>query len=129
LDYLLDTHVLLWLRQNDLRLNRTKWEPVFYSSENKIFFSQISIWEIAIKRSLGKLRLEGDLAEFARDLEGKHRFRLLGLETPQVVRLEKLPRHHGDPFDRMLIAQAIEIGATAVTDDPHWKKYPVKLRW
>jgi len=121
--------VLLWLRQNDLRLHRTKWEPVFYSRENKIFFSQISIWEIAIKRSLGKLRLEGDLAEFARDLEGKHRFRLLGLETPQVVRLEKLPRHHGDPFDRMLIAQAIEIGATAVTDDPHWKKYPVKLRW
>ena len=129
MDYLLDTHVLLWLRQNDPRLNRTKWEPVFYSRENKIFFSQISIWEIAIKRSLGKLRLEGDLAEFARDLEGKHRFRLLGLETPQVVRLEKLPRHHGDPFDRMLIAQAIEIGATAVTDDPHWKKYPVKLRW
>jgi PIN domain nuclease of toxin-antitoxin system len=129
LDYLLDTHVLLWLRQNDLRLNRTKWEPVFYSRENKIFFSQISIWEIAIKRSLGKLRLEGDLAEFVRDLEGKHRFRLLGLETPQVVRLEKLPQHHGDPFDRMLIAQAIEIGATAVTDDPHWKKYPVKLRW
>ena len=59
MDYLLDTHVLLWLRQNDPRLNRAKWEPVFYAKENKIFFSLISIWEIAIKRSLGKLKLEG----------------------------------------------------------------------
>ena len=127
--YLLDTHVLLWWRLDDSRLPVRLNSLLEREGGEEIVFSMVSLWEIAIKRSLGKLKLEGDLGEFARDLEGKHRFRLLGLETPQVVRLEKLPRHHGDPFDRMLIAQAIEIGATAVTDDPHWKKYPVKLRW
>ena len=129
MDYLLDTHVLLWLRENDPRLKRSEWEPIFYSKENRIFFSLVSLWEIAIKRSLGKLKLEGDLGEFALGLEQRHGFRPLNLDTPQLVRLERLPRHHGDPFDRMLIAQTVEIGATAVTDDPHWKKYSVKLRW
>jgi len=125
----LDTHVLLWWRQDDPRLPVRLNALLERRGGEEVLFSLVSIWEIAIKRTLGKLKLEGDLGEFARDLEEKHRFRLLGLETPQVVRLEKLPRLHGDPFDRMLIAQALEIGATAVTDDPHWKKYAVKLRW
>ncbi len=127
--YLIDTHVLLWWRQDDPRLPSRLNELLERRHGEEILFSFVSLWEIAIKRSLGKLKLEGDLGEFALGLEQRHGFRPLNLETPQLVRLERLPRHHGDPFDRMLIAQTVEIGATAVTDDPHWKKYSVKLRW
>ena len=127
--FLLDTHVLLWWRQDDPRLPARLNSLLERRGGEEIYFSLVSLWEIAIKRSLGKLRLDGELGEFARDLQQKHRFRPLGLETQQLARLEKLPRHHGDPFDRMLISQALEMGATAVTDDPHWKKYALKLRW
>ncbi|MCX6935728.1 MAG: type II toxin-antitoxin system VapC family toxin [Verrucomicrobia bacterium] len=127
--YLLDTHVLLWMRENNPRLKRSLWEPIFHSKAHEIYFSLVSLWEIAIKRSMGKLRLEGTLEDFSLSLEARHGFRLLPLEVPHLSRMEKLPREHGDPFDRMLIAQAIEIGATAVTNDPHWKKYQVKIRW
>lgn len=124
--YFLDTHTLLWWRQNDPRLPR-KWDEIFTARENEILFSTISLWEIAIKRATGKLQLEGDLADFARTLESDHGFRHLPLEVTDILRLEKLPTHHRDPFDRLLISQAIEQGAVAVTDDPKWANYPVRV--
>ena len=125
--YLLDTHVLLWLREEDRRLPKQKWEPVFFSGEHEILFSLISIWEIAIKRRIGKLRLDGPTEDFARTLVTELGFRQLPLELHEICRTERLPLHHRDPFDRLLIAQAIEAGATAVTDDPAWRAYPVKV--
>ncbi len=127
--YLLDTHTLIWVRENNRRLSREKWEPIFYSRENEIFFSLASLWEIAIKRGLGKLRLKGELSDFARTLETVHGFHLLSLEATDICRVEKLPPHHRDPFDRILIAQAIEHGAIAVTDDPKWSLYPVRTQF
>lgn len=127
--YLLDTHVLIWMRENDRRLDRTKWEPIFFNGTHEIVFSTVSLWEIAIKRTLGKLTLEGDLADFSQTLESRHGFRKLGLDVPDLCRLEKLPRHHADPFDRLLIAQAIEHGAVAVTNDSKWRPYPVRIEF
>lgn len=127
--YLLDTHVLLWMRDNSPRLNRARWEPILFSGENEVFFSIVSLWEITIKSSIGKLAFEGEIEEFAATLDSYHSFRLLPIEPTHLGRLLKLPEHHGDPFDRLLIAQAIEIGAFAVTDDRNWKAYPVKVRW
>jgi PIN domain nuclease of toxin-antitoxin system len=123
--YLLDTHVLIWMRENDLRLNRRKWEPVFYDKRHTILFSTVSLWEIAIKRGLGKLKLDGDLADFPQTLEVNHGFQRLGIDIPELCRLEKLPQHHADPFDRLLIVQSIEHSAIAVTNDTKWQPYPV----
>jgi PIN domain nuclease of toxin-antitoxin system len=127
--YLLDTHTVLWMRENNPRLNRTKWEPVFYSSDNEILVSIVSLWEMTIKRSLGKLDFEGSLEDFAADLEIKHNFTLLPIAPTDLDRLAALPHHHGDPFDRLLIAQTIENGATAVTNDRNWKQYRCKMQW
>jgi PIN domain nuclease of toxin-antitoxin system len=127
--YLVDTHALIWMRDGNPRMNRAKWEPVFFSKDNEIFFSHVSLWEIAIKRSLGKLDLEGSLEDFERGLLVDYGFSLLPLDVSHFTRLETLPHHHGDPFDRLLIAQAMETGAIAVTDDAAWKKYRVKTRW
>jgi PIN domain nuclease of toxin-antitoxin system len=127
--YFLDTHVLLWMRENDPRLDRKKWEPLLLSGEHEVCFSLASLWEIAIKRSLGKLRLEGSLEEFADTLESVQGFTLIPIEVNHLARLESLAPHHRDPFDRLLIAQAMELGAVVVTDDPVWKKYPVQVTW
>jgi PIN domain nuclease of toxin-antitoxin system len=127
--YLLDTHTLLWMRAGNPRLSRERWEPVFFDPSNEVFFSPVSLWEISIKRSLGKLSLEGSLGDFALSLRESYGFAMLPLEVPHISRLESLPHHHGDPFDRLLIAQAIESGAIAITDDAIWKKYKVKIRW
>lgn len=127
--YLLDTHAVLWMRESNPRLNRNKWESVFYSPENEIFVSMASLWEMTIKRCLGKLDFEGSMEDFAADLEMKHGFHLLPIAPTDLDRLGTLPHHHGDPFDRLLIAQALEHGAIAVTDDRNWKKYRCKVQW
>ena len=126
--YLLDTHTILWWRQDDPRLP-SRLNSVLEDSENEILFSSVSIWEIAIKRSLGKLKLEGTLEDFAKSLQEDHGFIPLPLDIPHFSRLESLPHHHGDPFDRLLISQAMEAGAVAITDDKAWKKYRVKVQW
>lgn len=125
--YLLDTQVLLWWRQDDPRLPH-KWDALLNNcEEHEILFSLVSIWEISIKRAIGKLQLEGATEDFARTLVTEHGFRQLPLELHEICRTEMLPMHHRDPFDRLLIAQAIEAGAIAVTDDTNWKQYSVKV--
>lgn len=127
--YFLDTHVLLWMRENDPRLSISKWEPVFFGGEHEILFSLVSIWEISIKRSIGKLKLDGATEDFARTLVTEHGFRQLPLELHEISRSEQLPMHHRDPFDRLLIAQAMEVDAVAVTNDAHWQKYHVTVEF
>jgi PIN domain nuclease of toxin-antitoxin system len=117
------------MREEDKRLPKEKWEPVFFSGEHEILFSLVSIWEISIKRAISKLRLDGATEDFARTLVTEHGFRQLPMELHEICRTEQLPMHHRDPFDRLLIAQAIEVGATAVTDDPHWRSYPLKVEF
>ncbi len=126
--YLLDTHVLLWWRQDDPRLP-AHWDAILNNSkqEHEIYFSVVSIWEIAIKRTIGKLELQIPTADFARTLESDHRFRQLPLEVHEICRMETLPYHHRDPFDRLLIAQACELSAIAVTDDARWTDYAVQV--
>ena len=127
--YLLDTHVLLWWRADDSRLPH-RLDPILGNPEaNDIVFSVASLWEIAIKRSLEKLDLEIDICDFSQQLQEGHGFRLIGIAPTDLDRLATLPHHHGDPFDRLLIAQALEQGATAITNDRHWKKYRCKVQW
>jgi PIN domain nuclease of toxin-antitoxin system len=105
--YLLDTHTVLWMREGSPRLNRPKWEPIFFSEEHEILVSIASLWEVTIKSSLGKLHLSGSIQNFADDLQYHHGFTLLPIEPAHLTRLAQLPLHHRDPFDRLLIAQAL----------------------
>jgi len=125
---LLDTHTLLWWRADDPRLPH-KLDKLIVDPENEVFFSVVSLWEMAIKRSLGKLEFAGSLAEFAATLRKNQGFSFLALDIPHLERLERLPHRHRDPFDRLLIAQAIELDAVAITNDAAWKGYRVKTRW
>lgn len=127
--YLLDTHVLLWWRADDPRLSH-RWDSILTDTvSHDIIFSMASIWEITIKQALGKLDLDIPPSLFAAQLQENHGFRLINIEPTDLDRLSTLPHHHGDPFDRLLIAQAMEQGAIAVTNDRHWKKYRCKVQW
>jgi PIN domain nuclease of toxin-antitoxin system len=121
--------VLLWWRQDNPRLPH-KWDTVFnQANEHEILFSLVSIWEISIKRRIGKLQIEGATEDFARTLVTEHGFHQIMPELHEICHTEQLPDHHRDPFDRLLIAQALDMDAIAVTDDHRWHDYPVQIEF
>jgi PIN domain nuclease of toxin-antitoxin system len=93
------------------------------TEENEVFVSVISPWEIAIKRAKKRLRAPDDLG----DAVQTHRFQLLPVLLRHTGAIGSMPNHHGDPFDRMLVAQAIVDGLTLVTSDRMLRSYPVSL--
>jgi len=127
--YLLDTHALLWLRANDPRLSRKKWSARLLGKPDEVGVSIAVLWEITIKRSLGKLDFDGSISEFARSMVERLGFRILQVDASHLERLESLEFHHRDPFDRLMIAQALELNATCVTQDRSWSRYPVRVDW
>jgi len=116
---LLDTHVVLWGLTGDPTLGQETLDRLRYDPD--IYLSPVTLWEITIKQHLGKLTGPVDLAERARDMG----FRELPLTSAHAILAGRLPRHHGDPFDRMLIAQATVEGLTLVTRDPEIHRYDV----
>jgi PIN domain nuclease of toxin-antitoxin system len=118
---LLDTNALLWLLAGHHRLGTTTRQRIESASEPLV--SVVSLWEISIKASLGKLDTGTDLrrALWARG------FRRLGIADEHLSVLETLPRHHRDPFDRLLISQAISEKATVVTSNHMFAAYPVDV--
>ncbi|MCH6160701.1 type II toxin-antitoxin system VapC family toxin [Streptomyces marispadix] len=118
---LLDTHVLLWWLDDSPELSDETKELL--RTEPSVHVSAISPWEIAIKQSLGKIRGPEDLAERARDSQ----FTPLPVGAGHGVRAGKLPPHHRDPFDRVLIAQAQIEGMTLVTRDKWMQQYDVQI--
>lgn len=123
MNYLLDTHVFLWVLSNPDRLNAKAVKAV-QDPNHRVFVSAVSAVEISIKSSIGKLKVPDNLRSEIRSrglLE-------LPLQYQHGERLSQLPMHHGDPFDRMLIAQAMVEGLTLVTHDQKIKRYSgVKL--
>ena len=119
---LLDTHVLLWSLAGDDRLG-DRAVDLIEDGRNVVYVSAASIWEISIKRSLGKLRVPGDVptevdaASFVR----------LPISFEHAVEVAALPDLHADPFDRMLIAQARTDRLTLMTDDAVMQRYDVQL--
>jgi PIN domain nuclease of toxin-antitoxin system len=120
--FLLDTHILLWFLENDSKLS-DRVREVITNPENVIFVSAISAWEISIKQSLGKLIAPGNLEEALR-FSG---FEVLSMTLAHGIKVADLPLHHKDPFDRMLIAQALVEGLTIITVDKKFKFYDVPL--
>lgn len=126
---LLDTHALIWIVRDDPALSKTAIKT--FQDADQVFCSVVSIWEIAIKR--GKDPHEFPWPENWRDLLGEEirntGMILLGVEMTHCGLVEHLPRHHKDPFDRMLIAQAQAEGLTILTKDPEFQKYGVPVIW
>jgi len=125
---LLDTHALLWFIGDDPQLSTTARENIENPAHEK-FVSAASLWEIAVKLSLEKLKLPRAFNEvFPQQLE-VNGFELLPISCAQLNQLAALPFHHRDPFDRLLIAQALAEGMTLVTRDPAFSKYSEKILW
>lgn len=122
---LLDTHVLLWCLRGDRRLDR-KTAALLRSPATDVFFSAASVWELAIKASLGKFRGELDELLGALAAEG---FTELPVAARHAVEVSSLPFHHRDPFDRLLVAQGRVEGLRLYTDDAALIRYgePVVL--
>lgn len=97
--------------------------------EQDCFVSFVSFWEIAIKLSLGKLRLPGIPDRYLADQMSLNGFEQLGISFRQIMRTASLPRHHGDPFDRLLVAQAQEEKLAIVSRDPAFDAYGIKRVW
>jgi PIN domain nuclease of toxin-antitoxin system len=119
---LLDTHVVIWWLEDSTQLAESAREAIS-DPDNDVLISVASAWEISIKRSLGKLSTPDDLEE-AVPLNG---FEWLDIRPRHAIAVEHLLFIHRDPFDRLLIAQAIVEDATIVTRDPNIAKYAVTL--
>jgi PIN domain nuclease of toxin-antitoxin system len=121
MNLLLDTHVLLWCLGAPDRLQRETRRKI-EAPATVIFVSAVSAWEIEMKRSLGKLKVPADLED---QLQEK-RFTELPVRMRHVHALRSLPSLHRDPFDRMLVAQAVADGLVVVTADEKVRAYPVR---
>jgi PIN domain nuclease of toxin-antitoxin system len=119
---LLDTAVLLWWLDDNRRL-RPPARDAIADEANLVVVSAASAWEISIKAALGKLRVPDDLI----DVLDQNGFSTLTIDIAHVLRAGSLPRHHSDPFDRMLIAQAMLEELVLVTADERLSAYPVEI--
>lgn len=118
---LLDTHILIWHLTNNPRLNRIKSE-IIEDPSNSIFFSIASLWEIAIKTSIGKLEIVSPVESLV-----PSGITILNITLADIATIETLPFHHRDPFDRMIIAQTMTHNLTIMTDDKKFKYYDINI--
>jgi PIN domain nuclease of toxin-antitoxin system len=122
---LLDTHIFLWYITNDHRLS-PKVASAVTDATNEVYLSVVSVWETLVKYQLGRLKLPSPADEYLRKRQEQHRIVSLPLDAAATSHLLKLPPHHRDPFDRMLVCQAIHHDLTIVTSDEQVEKYPVR---
>ena len=125
MNYLLDTHIFLWYIQGHSDLSETH-RSLIEDINNDIYLSTISIWEIIIKAKLGKLKIIEPVYHYIQKSRDLHLINSLEFEERNLIILESLPDIHKDPFDRLLICQAINNDIIFITNDSEIAKYPVK---
>ena len=125
---LLDTHALLWLITDNRQLSETARE-IFLDQKNSLFFSITSLWEIRIKMSLGKLSLKNGWLKIIQNEMKANAINWVPVEIEHCTKLTKLPFHHRDPFDRMLIAQAIVEDMLLLSRDTRLSNYEITRVW
>lgn len=125
---LLDTHAFLWWVDGTPALGRRATAAVA-DPQNEVMFSIASCWELAIKLSLGKLRVAQALDQFIPEQLRLNGFSVLDIRLAHAVRVAELPFRHRDPFDRLLAAQALEEALTIVSADRVFRKYGVSVLW
>ena len=125
---LLDTHVLLWWLVDDGRLTRRARE-ILANGDSEVYWSAASSWEISIKVGLGRLTLPGPPRVFIPAVLREQSIRPLGITHPHALAVAELPRHHRDPFDRMLVAQARLEELVILSGNPVFRRYEAKIEW
>jgi PIN domain nuclease of toxin-antitoxin system len=125
---LLDTHAFWWWVTDDDRLSDRAGAAIAVGA-NEVYFSAVSAWEIAIKAGLGRITLPEDAWSFTPDQLERNAFQPLPVHVSHAVAVIALPDHHRDPFDRMLVAQAMTEGLTLVSSDDQLAAYPVSVLW
>jgi len=123
---LLDTHVLLWAATDPAQLSPLARDAI-EDGENDVFVSVVTGWEIAIKQSLGKLDLPESAERWLPDVLKRSGFDVAEVGMGSALRVRSLPWHHRDPFDRLLIAQALEESLTIVTRDDDIATYGASI--
>lgn len=124
---LLDTHTFIWFMNGDDLLPKTIITDI-QNTENECFISIASIWEIAIKISLNKLELKSSFNHISKILSDNE-IEVLPIKFDEIQKLIQLPFHHRDPFDRIIVCQAIHMNLTILSKDEYFKYYDVKLKW
>jgi len=127
MELLIDTQAILWFQSSDDRLSNNA-KNLILDNKNVCFVSIASLWEIAIKINLNKLNIGMDFREL-QDYLSNFDFKILDLKFTHLVNLATLNNYHKDPFDRILIAQAISEGLTIVSIDSYFKSYSVNILW
>ena len=123
--FLIDSHVLIWHLEDDplLALERS---DLIDDASNEPFVSIASLWEIAIKQSLGKLKLSHPVGDLVSIIDNST-ISVLPITSDHIVRVSLLPFHHKDPFDRLIIAQALTEDVSIITSDPDFAAYGVNI--
>jgi PIN domain nuclease of toxin-antitoxin system len=124
--FLLDTHTFIWLSENSDELPSNLKDVI--EEADIVYLSIVSLWEIAIKLNLGKLSLKQDYEAIEIELKASD-ILLLPITFNDTIQIRDLPLHHRDPFDRMLIAQAITRSLTVISRDAAFDAYPIQRLW
>jgi PIN domain nuclease of toxin-antitoxin system len=125
--FLLDTHVFLWLIQGDPQLS-DRVKAIISDDASQLNFSVVSIWEIAIKLNIGKLKIEHSIEDIYQ-LLAQLKIEILPIERLDLDRYLTLPLHHRDPFDRLIISQSLERELILISADGSFELYPVQRLW
>jgi PIN domain nuclease of toxin-antitoxin system len=125
---LLDTCSFLWAVRGDEQMS-AEAVALFRDPANEVYLSSVSAWEIALKHQLGKLPLSDAPARYVPRERERHGIEPLALAEADALLLDRLPPLHADPFDRLLICQAVQHGMTLLTPDAMIHRYPVPVRW
>ena len=125
---LLDTCAFLWIVADAPDLSRHA-RDIFQAADNEVYLSAASAWEIAVKHGLGRLPLPDSPDRFVREMREAHGIASLPIDEESALHVSRLPVLHRDPFDRMIVSQAIVHGLTILTPDPLITQYPGRTAW
>lgn len=125
---LLDSHVLIWWSSSSEKLSKNVYDLI-NDTNNTLFFSIASVWEMQIKLQLGKLNLNSNLPNLIDSQQRVNNLQLLTIELAHIYALNNLSSHHKDPFDRLLIAQGIVEQIPIVSIDEVFDNYPIQRLW
>jgi PIN domain nuclease of toxin-antitoxin system len=126
--FIADTNAFIWFITDSPRLSSTA-KDLLEAAESERFLSIASIWEISIKAGLGRLSFENPLEEFLPDQIARNQFALLNISLGHALHVEKLPPHHRDPFDRMIIAQSFLENIPVLSSDEAFDAYGIQRFW
>lgn len=128
MNVIIDTYIFLWWIQNNNNLSANA-KKIIAESRNQIFLSTASVWEIIIKANLNRLKLPDNPEKFITKQISLNQFKPLNIDLNHVLYINRLPPHHCDPFDRILIAQSSVEKMPILTKDPLFEKYHVSTFW